>query len=143
MEPGVMASPAGAAPAAASGGEAAPVEEAAGTSSSAESDGGSPMKRKAAKTSDLRCVKCGSSFASVNAKNAHMRAHKESKCDVCGKVFAGGSYVFHSATAHGATYECAMCSHRDGDPNKLLAHILSHQEMAKVADRVFAHFRKV
>ena len=93
---------------------------------------------------DHVCNRCGSKFRSTNALNAHQRSHQNTTCAHCGIKFEPyGRYTFHMATAHRPSYQCLICQHVEQSPELLVAHILSHPQLAAEARHVYSQFRKV
>ena len=91
-----------------------------------------------------QCVLCDGWFLSTNGLNSHMKVHKVTKCSDCEVEFeTHGRYTFHRATEHGRRAKCLICGFIDPSPEKVVIHILQHEEMKAVNKKVLRHFTEV
>ena len=104
---------------------------------------GGPTRRES-KQKSIFCIVCGVGYPNFNCLNAHMRKHKCHKCAHCeATIEPYGKYLYHLATKHAPKFKCNLCEAVMKSPNKMLAHILEHEQMAKVAEKVYQNFRRV
>ena len=78
----------------------------------------------------------------LGQKNA---SHKETKCDICNKVFAQPRYLLAHKLTHIETknYQCAMCNKSFAQSSYLATHKLTHSGIKKyqcpICNKAFTH----
>ena len=103
-------------------------------SDSESSGSSSPTKNRG-----LECQLCNIDFKTQQAANGHQKKHRR-QCGKCQKQFVNKVQLeVHIRDEHAPEYRCVLCGRKSTDPQNLVVHVLSHDEMRVEAMKVYKH----
>ena len=84
------------------------------------------------------CDQCSASFANQAQVYGHMKKHGKMECSRCSRRFAQeDKYNYHMVVDHAQEFFCRLCDFKSTRPQDVIAHILSHQELESISNKVF------